>query len=324
MPSMRLPYGRPWPWIFFIDSMTRERLGLSKVCREPRLAAHMVQSGLACLMRLVGVSWSLLLCSVFCGAQTIKGEFALQGQKPQTEGYLKATLLPGSPLIEKLDLWMTEPGKTQAIRSYQVEMTKKLHLIVVSADFKTFLHEHPVEQPDGHLVLTQRFPVPGTYYLYADALPNQLSHQVFRYQLTVGAPSSSDRRLPASGMGVQVGPYEVDLSSVRLHAGTMSMLDVNILKDGKPATDLHPYLGVPAHAVFLDAKDLSYVHTHPMAMGDMMSDMSKEPPPMPENGPSPSAMMLHVAIREPGSYKLWLQFRGGKQVYVAEFTITAL
>ena len=50
------------------------------------------------------------------------------------------------------------------------------------------------------------------------------------------------------------------------------MLNVNILKDGKPATDLHPYLGVPAHAVFLDAKDLSYVHTHPMAMDQMMMD----------------------------------------------------
>ena len=45
---------------------------------------------------------------------------------------------------------------------------------------------------------------------------------------------------------------------------------------------------------------------------------------MPENGPSPSEMMLHVAIREAGMYKLWLQFRGGSQVYVAEFSITAL
>ena len=270
---------------------------------------------------LVAVTFAMLTGA---RAQTIKGEFALQGQTPQTDGYLKATPIAGSPLREKLDLWTTEPGKTLPIRSYQVEMTKKLHLVIVSADFKIFLHEHPVLQPDGHLTLTQTFPAPGTYLLYADALPNQLNHQVFRYQLNVGAPSSGDRKLPASGMGVQVGPYEVDLSSVRLHSGMMSMLNVNILKDGKPATDLHPYLGVPAHAVFLDAQDLTYVHTHPMAMDQMMADMSKEPPPMPENGPSPSEMMLHVAIREAGSYKLWLQFRGGSQVYVAEFSITAL
>ena len=88
----------------------------------------------------------------------------------------------------------------------------------------------------------------------------------------------SDLRVPPiagclhQGWVFRSAPYEVDLSSVRLHSGMMSMLNVNILKDGKPATDLHPYLGVPAHAVFLDAQDLSYVHTHPMAMDQMMGD----------------------------------------------------
>ena len=168
------------------------------------------------------------------------------------------------------------------------------------------------------------FPAPGTYIAYADALPNQLNHQVFRFQFDVGQPGAKTRTLQPTGMGVQAGPYEIDLSSVRLRAGTMSMLDVNILKGGKPATDLHPYLGVPAHAVFLNAGDLSYVHVHPMTMGQMMGDMTKEPPPLPESGPSPSQMMLHIALREPGTYKLWLQFRGGSQLYIAAFTINAI
>jgi hypothetical protein len=260
---------------------------------------------------------------VWSQSQMIVGQFALQGQKAQTDGHLKITPVAGSPLREHLDLWMTEPGKQQAIRSYQVEMTKKLHAIIVSTDFKIFMHEHPVLGNDGHLLLTQQFPAPGSYLIYADGLPNQLNHQVFRFQFNVGAPGSSTRKLPSTGMGVQVGPYEVDLSTLRLRSGMMSMLDIQILKDGKPATDLHPYLGSPAHAVFLNAQDLSYVHAHPMAIGEMM-DMNMNPPPMPENGPSPSEMMLHLALREAGTYKLWLQFRGGTQLYVAEFTITAV
>lgn len=254
---------------------------------------------------------------------TLNGQFALQGQQPQTQGFLKVTPVPGKPLSQHLDLWMTDPGKPQAIHNYQVEMTKKLHMIIVSSDFKTFIHDHPTLGPDGHLRITEAFPSPGTYIAYADALPNQLNHQVFRFKFDVGKPGAEPRTLQPTGMGVQVGPYEVDISSVRLRSGTMSMLDVNILKDGMPATDLHPYLGVPAHAVFLNSGDLSYVHVHPMAMDQMMGDMSKEPPPMPENGPSPSAMMLHLALREPGSYKMWLQFRGGGQLYVATFTINA-
>ena len=265
----------------------------------------------------------LLSFSLRAESPVLNGQFALQGQQPQTEAHLRVTPAPGKPLLEHLDLWMTEPGKPEPIRSFQVEMTKKLHMIIVSSDFKSFIHDHPALEPDGHLRVTEKFPAAGTYLVYADALPNQLNHQVFRFQVDVGAPSSGPRTLPPTGMGVQVGPYEVDLSSVRLHAGTMSMLDVNILKDGKPATDLHPYLGVPAHAVFLNANDLSYVHVHPMSM-DQMMDMSAEPPPMPENGPSPSEMMLHLALRETGPYKLWLQFRGGSSLYVAEFTITAI
>ncbi len=57
---------------------------------------------------------------------------------------------------------------------------------------------------------------------------------------------------------------------------------------------------------------------------EAVQDMSKDPPPLPENGPSPSEMMLHIALHEAGTYKLWLQFRGGTQLYVAEFTITAI
>jgi hypothetical protein len=124
-------------------------------------------------------------------------------------------------------------------------------------------------------------------------------------------------------MGVHAGPYEIDLSTVRLHAGRMEMIDVEILRNGKTANDLHPYLGVPAHAVFLNDKDLSYVHVHPMAMnGDM--DMSKPVATLPDNAPSPGEMMLHVSIKEAGTYKLWLQFRGAEnKIYVAEFTLQA-
>ena len=267
-------------------------------------------------------------------SRTYEGQFALQGQQPQTEAHLKVTATPGKPLTDKLDLWMTLPGKPAAIQSYQVEMTKKLHMILVRDDFKVFLHEHPTLRPDGHLLLTQTFPAPGTYLAYADGLPNQMNHQVFRFQFDVGQASPPTRNLPQTGLGVQAGPYEVDLSSVRLRAGQMATLDVAILKNGQPATDLHPYPGVPAHAVFLDARDLSYVHVHPTGKGDAMNmsmdgNMAmgpgmKDPPPMPENGPSPSALQLHLALRQPGTYKMWLQFRGGSQLCIAEFTITVV
>jgi hypothetical protein len=267
------------------------------------------------------------ICIVSARAEVLKGESSLQGSQAQTEGFLRATAPAGNALEQRLDVWMTMPGSAAPIKDYQIEMTKKLHMIIVSDDFKTFLHVHPTLAPTGHFLLTQQFPAAGTYFVYADALPNALNHQVFRFKLDVGhASPPSARDLPTTGMGVQTGPYEVDLSTVRVHSRKMEMVDVEVLENGQPAKDLHPYLGAPAHAVFLNAKDLSYVHIHPMA-GDMMSmpmDMSKPMPELPDGASVSGEMMLHIALWEPGTYKLWLQFRGANdKLYVAEFTILA-
>jgi hypothetical protein len=266
-------------------------------------------------------------CIVSARSEVLKGESSLQGSQAQTEGFLKATAVAGNPLEQHLDVWMTMPGSAAPIKDYQIEMTKKLHMVIVSDDFKTFLHVHPTLEPTGHFLLTQPFPAPGTYFVYADALPNALNHQVFRFKLDVShASPPSPRELPTTGMGVQAGPYEIDLSTVRVHSHKMEMVTVEVLENGQPAKDLHPYLGAPAHAVFLNTKDLSYVHVHPMA-GDMMSmpmDMSKPMPELPDGASVSGEMMLHIALWEPGTYKLWLQFRGANdKLYVAEFTILA-
>jgi hypothetical protein len=272
------------------------------------------------------LSTLLAVCTISAQAEVLKGEPSLQGSTAQTEGFLKATAPAANPLNEHLDVWMTLPKSTVPLKKYQVEMTKKIHMVIVSDDFKTFLHIHPTLAPDGHFLITQQLPAPGTYYVYADALPDNMNHQVFRFKLDVGhASPPSARNLASTGMGVQTGPYEVDLSTVRVHSHRMEMVDVQVLENGKPARDLHPYLGAPAHAVFLNAKDLSYVHVHPMGMDQMMQmDMSKPMPELPENAQVSGDMMLHLALWEPGTYKMWLQFKGaGDKLYVAEFTIIA-
>ncbi|MBD5636030.1 MAG: hypothetical protein IAI49_16295, partial [Candidatus Eremiobacteraeota bacterium] len=45
--------------------------------------------------------------------------------------------------------------------------------------------------------------------------------------------------------------------------------------------------------------------------------------PLPENAPSSPDMLLHVAVHEPGTYELWLQFRGGGALEVAPFLLHA-
>ena len=44
---------------------------------------------------------------------------------------------------------------------------------------------------------------------------------------------------------------------------------------------------------------------------------------LPDSASIPATMVLHVSVSEPGLYKMWLQFRGGNQLYIAPFVLRA-
>ena len=162
------------------------------------------------------------------------------------------------------------------------------------------------------------------YHIYIDARPTSFGQQVFRFDLDLGGSAAeASRALGERGTTALAGPYLVRISSDTLAIGRESHLVIHILKDGRPAADLHPYLGALAHAVFLNAEDLSYVHAHPLPVS-VSGEKSGTPGAMemkalPDSASSSPDMQLHMALHEPGTYKLWLQFRGGNRLYVATF-----
>jgi hypothetical protein len=271
-------------------------------------------------------------------ATEIAGTFALQGGTHAAQAHLLASP-QDSPLHVKLDYWLTRKGGTRVVRDYTTEMTKKLHLIVIGADFTTFLHVHPVLAGNGHFSIVVVLPHAGRYYLYADDQPAGLPKQVFRFQLDAGAVAPVEQNLHSTGKVVAAGPYVVSLNSTTLNAGDLTMLTVHIRKHGKPAGDLQAYLGAPAHAVFINATTLDYVHVHPMALSSMggddtggmgnmggmnMGDMNGGAMHMTDvHGAVSPDMMLHVVVPRSGVYKLWLQFLGGGHLYVAPFVLEA-
>jgi hypothetical protein len=272
----------------------------------------LVLAGAICLMTMVAAYAGTLL----------HGTFALQGGVATTAGYLDVTPTVSSDAW-KLDFWMTPKNDRAPIRAYELEMTKLLHVIIVSDDFKTFMHVHPKLLSTGHFVLDQELPRPGLYHIYSDARPSAIGQQVFRFDFQAGkAVPIAPRDLSERNAVVHVDGYSVALSTLSLRSGSSARIEVHIAKGGKPATDIHPYLRALAHAVFLDADDLTYVHVHPVAPGSLMGPANATVYSNDAAVVSPN-MLLSVTVNEPGTYKLWFQFRGGPSLHVASFVLTA-
>lgn len=129
----------------------------------------------------------------------------------------------------------------RAVRAFDVEHTKRMHLIVVRRDLTGFQHLHPTLHPDGTWTAPLVLPAAGTYRVFAD--------------FSVG--------------GKPTTLAEVDGFRVRLHdgvvrAGEESALTLDVERDGKPAP-LQDYLGAKGHLVALRQGDLAFLHVHPDA-----------------------------------------------------------
>jgi len=273
----------------------------------------------------------------------LSGTYALPDGLAKVSGSLAVLpARPGGPATTRiLDITMTPLGSTRPVTRYDVELSKRLHVIAVSDDMTTFLHEHG-DRPDtdGHFRVPMTFPHAGIWHVYADAVPTGLGQQVLRFEVNLGGPPLPRRAaLQPTGRDGADGRYGVRFDALDLQAGQEAALSLQILRDGVRAPDVTPYLGVAAHAVFIDAADLTYVHAHATpaaaqatsgAAAPMKHDMPGMPGmAMPEAGGAPMrlgkpvspGLTLHVRAPKAGTYLLWLQFMAGGQVRTVPFVV---
>lgn len=217
----------------------------------------------------------------------------------------------------------TDKGAT--IRAYSDDMTKTMHLVVISTDFTQFMHLHPSYNSKTG-AFTQNIPVAerSTYLAFADSEPTGYGQQVFRFSITPpeAMATLTPPPLTASSKEIAAGPDRVALASTTIEGGKAQNLALEITRDGKPAAGLQPYLGAAGHAVFINTTTFQYVHVHPTIAGQEMDDDMSSMSHMKMDVAGPH-LVLHVPALPPGTYKLWFQFRDAEALRVAAFTIIA-
>lgn len=183
----------------------------------------------------------------------------------------------------------------ETVREFDVEHTKRMHLLVVRRDLSGFQHLHPSQAADGSWRVPLGLPAAGTYRVFADfshdGVPRTLADD-----LQVDGTVRS-RPLPAPVPAVTVDGLRVSLYSGHAHAGAESELSFAVTRAGRPVA-LADYLGAKGHLVALREGDLAFLHVHPDA--DRLRFMAT----------FPSA----------GRYRLFLQFRAEGELHTAAFT----
>ncbi len=213
---------------------------------------------------------------------------------------------PGQPA--DLRFRITGPDG-QPVRDYRLQHERDLHLILASRDLDWFSHVHPVLDGDGVWSVPVRLPAPGLYRAFADfAVAGDGPALTLGVDLTA-AGNYRPRPLPPPSTVSTVDGYQVTLAGAPDRPGEAELrLDVSL--DGRPVTDLEPYLGAYGHLVALRAGDLAYLHVHPEGTPD---DGVTAPGP---------EVVFYAQVPSAGRYHLYLDFKHEGEVRTAAFTVT--
>ncbi|MFB6614983.1 hypothetical protein ACFCV9_12330 [Streptomyces sp. NPDC056367] len=191
------------------------------------------------------------------------------------------------------------------VTAYRTEHGKELHFIVASRDLTVYRHLHPVRAADGTWSTPVDLPAAGGYKAFADFTPAAAGAKgiTLGADLSVPGPYAPAPMPPATGTA-EVEGYRVALGGT-LDPGKAGELRLTVSKDGKPVTDLEPYLGAYGHLVALRDGDLAYLHVHPN-----------------QGGPGPDVSFT-ATPPSPGTYRLFLDFQHEGKVRTAAFTVRA-
>jgi len=190
----------------------------------------------------------------------------------------------------------------RAVRDFEVEHEKRLHLILARRDLTGFQHLHPRMAADGSWSTAVTVPEPGDYRVFADFKHDGENLTLAR---NVAVGGAADRRsLPAAtNSAVTDDGYRVELDAEPSRAGEPAELGFHVTR-GTAEVALEDYLGAKGHLVALRAGDLAYLHTHPAAHG----------------GTEPDAVTFETEFPSEGRYRLFLQFKNEGKVHTAAFT----
>jgi hypothetical protein len=264
---------------------------------------------------------------------------------------VEATLQNSNTLVLKMGFssWH-DRRKTMLLDKIIPDHGHLMHLFLIGLpNLDRFYHLHPDQTASD--TFAERLPAvaAGNYAVFADIVresgfPDTMTAQLTLPDVPGNPPAGDDSQSTGTSFGdskasgtVLTFPdhsrWEWVLEGQTIHARQPMLLRFRIFdKDGHPASDLEPYMGMAGHLVIVKRDLTVFAHVHPsgsMPMAALMllqkqssgasTDMATMPG-MHEAG-LPAEVTFPYGFPEPGDYRLFVQVKRSRQVQTASFDV---
>ncbi|MFC7178676.1 hypothetical protein ACFQMG_03745 [Kitasatospora paranensis] len=195
------------------------------------------------------------------------------------------------------------------VTAFAAVQTERLHFYAIRSDLTGYQHLHPAMAADGSWTADLAPLDPGSWRLYASFTPETGPRKGREFVLsrTVAVPGTATTvPLPAAAGSTTVDGYTVTVQG-DARAGTAFPLTATVGKDGRPVTDLQPYLASYAHLSAFHENDQALAHLHPITPVD--GD---------HGGPT---LTFYALLGRPGNWRVHLQFRTDGHLHTAALTL---
>jgi hypothetical protein len=226
-----------------------------------------------------------------------------------------------------------------------------MHLFLISLpNLDRFYHLHP-DQPAAD-TFAERLPAvsAGNYAVFADIVresgfPDTMTARMTLPDVPGNPPAGDDSEATVNYLADSAGAktpttilslpdhsrWEWVRDGQTIHARQPMLLRFRIFdKDGKPASDLEPYMGMGGHLVIVKRDLTVFAHVHPSGSMPMAALMLLEKEPAGDNkemaampamheAPMPPEVTFPYGFPDPGDYRLFVQVKRSGHVQTVAF-----
>jgi hypothetical protein len=236
-----------------------------------------------------------------------------------------ASIAPGKPTTVAFTIDQPSGSPLTAYRTGPGPHTG-VHLIIVSDDLSTIIHQHPPMQPGGRFRQQVVFPKPGRYRVIVDVYPKKLqplpNFQLFKDVQVRGVPKpqplGSYQAVQHIGGFTFTAPRSPNVRAIQAKLMTVHVTDAA----GKPARFV-PWFGALAHAIFFHVGTLDYFHTHVCAPGASGCTSLIAGAKVVGRSSAPGKLTIGILLPTAGTWKLFLQSKPNGKLVTAPYILKA-